>query len=229
MTAIKILLIEDDVDVSDAVATVLNKKNYQVTQVFDGEQGLQQALTDNYDLLLLDNMLPRLNGMTLLSEYRKKRLTPVIFLTACGTEEQCIDGLKLGADDYITKPFNMTVLQLRIDAVLRRISSSASSKRQRIETLPEAAIKLDVEAMALTCNGQSQILTPLEFDLVTELLTQQGQVLSKEYLYQVVLNKPFTRYDRSLDVHISNIRAKLARLSNDHVIKTVHGKGYKML
>ena len=224
-----ILLIEDDVEVSNAVSTVLNKKQYQVTQVFDGAEGLSEALAKSYDLILLDSMLPNMSGPELLREFRKYASTPVVFLTACGTEQQCIDGLKLGADDYITKPFNMTVLQLRIDAILRRLSSTDERKTTTRECDSSDALTLDFDAMTLTFQQQAQVLTPLEYDILTEFLANQGEVLSKEYLYQAALNKPFTRYDRSLDVHISNIRAKMALLTTEHTIKTVHGKGYKML
>lgn len=223
----RILLIEDDRVVSDGLADVLRPKGYNVRQCFDGKDGLMAALNQTFDLVLLDKLLPVMDGLEVLKRLRRHRNTPVMMLTACGAEQDRIDGFSDGADDYLPKPFNMTELLLRIEALLRRSMGLLQPKASADSALAEAGLTLDNRSQQLSCNGQDIELTPLEFDLLQMLSTNRTEVLSKPYLYQAVLNKPFSRYDRSLDMHISNLRAKLATVLPDkQLIKTVRGKGY---
>lgn len=219
-----ILLIEDDIDVSNTIARMLQTKGYDTDQCFNGQDGLIAAANPRYDLILLDYMLPKVDGLEILRKLRGHSETPVIMLSACGAEEDRIAGLNDGADDYLPKPFSMTELLLRIRAVLRR--------RFPPDTQPTVSghtedLLLNSAALTVKKEDIEVELTPIEFELISILRNNRGEVLTKPFLYQSVLKKPFNRYDRSLDMHISNLRSKLSPLLTENMaIKTVHGKGY---
>lgn len=221
----RILLIEDDADVSDSVAELLTRQGYHVRQCFDGRDGLTTAINQSFHLILLDKMLPQLDGLEVLQRLRKYRDTPVIMLTACGAEQDRIDGFTGGADDYLPKPFNMTELQLRIEALLRR-SMAAAKPAQQSKTIEDNGLRLNTALEQLEVEDEPVELTPIEFALIKTFVTHKGEVLSKPYLYQLVLKKPFSRYDRGLDMHVSNLRAKLGKYSNIGRIVTFRGQGY---
>ncbi|USD39734.1 response regulator transcription factor [Ferrimonas sp. SCSIO 43195] len=221
-----LLLIEDDIEVGQSLASLLRRKGHQVEVAIDGEQGLDYALNNNYHLILLDKLLPKLDGLEVLRQLRQKKDTPVMMLTACGAEQQRIDGFIEGADDYQSKPLNTTELLLRIDALLRR--SRAAAVPLPASTAPSDELVLDREARSARWRDSEISLTPVEYQLLEVFLGHRDEVLSKPYLYQLVLNKPHGRYDRSLDMHVSNLRSKLGGLMpGKAIIKTVHGKGYR--
>lgn len=225
VTPARILLIEDDREVSNSVAEILNKKGYHTVQSYNGREGLVTAINQQFHLILLDKMLPELDGLELLHRLRKYRDTPVVMLSACGAEQDRIDGFSSGADDYLPKPFNMTELLFRIEALLRRSMSSAKSETCAGQ-IKDGAICLDTKKKCLASSEGDIELTPIEYELLKTFLTHKDEVLSKPYLYQLILNKPFSRYDRSLDMHISNLRSKMAPLVEAHKIKTIRGQGY---
>jgi len=222
----RVLIVEDDNTLNELLARQLGQRGYNVVQCFDGQDGLSQALSGSFNLILLDVLLPGLDGFELLSQLRQQQCTPVIMLTACGAEEDRISGFQCGADDYLAKPFNITELMLRIEAVLRRSQSLI---------VPEVKTRLVFQELVLeqtthTASLAETVLdlTPMEFDLLWALLQSREEVLSKPYLYQELMGRPFSRYDRSLDMHVSKLRRKLQTAGFDagH-IQTVHGQGYR--
>lgn len=222
----RILLIEDDQTVNNTLADVLRPLGYHIQQCFNGREGLSAAINHSFHLILLDKLLPDLDGLDVLQRLRKYKDTPVMMLTACGAEQDRIAGFSGGADDYLPKPFNMTELKLRIEALLRR--SMRLNDAQDFRTVAEEGdLKLDAGQLRVSLNDQHTELTPIEFDLLQALISHHDEVLSKPYLYPLILSKPFSRYDRSLDMHVSNLRGKLSAIAPDKkLIKTVRGKGY---
>ncbi|WAE54718.1 response regulator transcription factor [Stutzerimonas frequens] len=221
-----VLVIEDDELLSIQLGELLRLQGYAVRLSGSGESGLAMALADAPDLVLLDVMLPGINGLAVLRRLREQQQTPVIMLTACGAEEERIRGLRHGADDYLSKPFNLTELQLRIDAILRRTRSTDSRPAQP-SSLQIDALMLERQGLRARVAEKDLALTPLQFRLLWQLLLQRGEVLTKPYLYRVVLERDYSGYDRSLDMHISRIRRRLteAGLAADR-LQTLHGRGY---
>lgn len=224
----RILLIEDDNEVSDTVAAVLKNKGYHIQQCYNGADGLMTAINQPFHLILLDKLLPGLDGLELLQRLRQHRDTPVIMLTACGAEKDRIDGFNSGADDYLPKPFSLPELLLRVSALLRRTLPQDNRHEQHL--IVQGDLKLNRRELQLWVCGGEVSVTPIEFELLWELLSYHNEVLSKPFLYQRVLRREFSRYDRSLDMHLSRIRRKLtsAGLTADR-LKTVHGKGYRFV
>ncbi len=222
----EVLIIEDDQVLSAQLGELLRLQGYAVRLSLLGESGLAMALADAPDLVLLDVMLPDLNGFSVLRRLREQQQTPVIMLTACGAEEERIRGLRHGADDYLAKPFNLTELQLRIDAILRR-TRSAETRPAQPSSLEVDTLVLDRRRLHARVGDRDLALTPLQFRLLWQLLLQRGEVLSKPYLYRVVFEREHSGYDRSLDMHISRIRRRLADagLAADR-LQTLHGRGY---
>ncbi|MCC5883304.1 MAG: response regulator transcription factor [Halomonas sp.] len=225
----RILVVEDDRTLNAQIASLLEGKGYRTQQSYEGEGALLCALSQHFDLILLDVLLPTLDGFEVLDRLRKTRHTPVMMLTACGAEEERILGYRRGADDYVPKPFGFTELLLRIEALLRRTLGS-TDQRADPDELTLGPLKLDRSTMDVRHGSAGITLTPIQFRLLWSLVLHQGQVLSKPYLYQLVLEREFSRYDRSLDMHLSRVRRKLieAGLAADR-LQTVHGKGYCFL
>lgn len=219
-----ILVVEDDPVLNDQIAVLLGGNGYCFTQCFDGESALELAISSNYSLILLDIMLPGKDGLSVLNILRSCNSTPVIVVSAKHAEEERIMGLSAGADDYLAKPFNSQELLLRIDAVIRRSN--------RNENVTNASLQIDNLVLCLTTKqvlvGDADVsLTPTEFGLLSILVQNIQQVLSKAFLYQAVLNKQYSQYDRSLDMHMSRVRKKLMEKGWDGSrLQTVHGKGY---
>ncbi|MCV2403748.1 response regulator transcription factor [Marinomonas sp. C2222] len=221
----RILIIEDDAFLGEKVSQLLESKGCFTEVYRDGEQGLLAALKSSFDLILLDIMLPSINGLKVLSLLRKERQTPVMMLTALGAEEDRIKGLSFGADDYLPKPFNFTEMSLRVDALLRRTLQNTPSKN--VLTLEDDFLSLTRMDHQVTYQSHAIDLTPIQFKLLWLLVENKSSTLSKAYLSQSALGKPHNQYDRSLDMHISRIRKKLVSVGmpSEH-ITTVHGKGY---
>lgn len=224
----KILIIEDDPILNDQLASLLSDRGYVVDQCFDGEDGLAQALKQQHQLVLLDVMLPKCDGFSLLGILRKTCQTPVMMLSAKGAEEERIQGFSQGVDDYLTKPFSRTELLLRIEAILRRCYA---------EPLPNISQHLVIDKLSINrmeqraiANEQLLELTPIQFELLWNLMFYRGEVLSKAFLYQAVLNRNFGDHDRSLDMHLSRLRRKLIAADwQGERLRTVHGKGYCLI
>ncbi|MEZ9821912.1 response regulator transcription factor [Shewanella sp. 10N.286.45.A1] len=225
MSGISILLIEDDNTLNNYLADLLIKSDYDVQQCFDGIMGLSLASSKQYDLILLDKMLPKLDGVSLLKALRKTSQQPVIMISAKGAEEERILGLQHGADDYIAKPFNTQELLLRIESILRR-SLSISAPKTPAELIVDG-LTINPKNQTIYVNSKKLDCTTIQFKLLWELVSQQHKIVTKADLYQTVLNKKLGAYDRSLDMHLSRVRRKLneANWLGDR-LQTVHGKGY---
>lgn len=222
----RVLVVEDDPILNNQITSLLASRGYSAYPRYEGEAGLMSALSQPFDLILLDVLLPRLGGFEVLNRLRKTRQTPVIMLTACGAEEERILGYSCGADDYVPKPFSFTELMLRIEALLRRTLGSPDP-RTDTDILSVGPLTLHRPSQSVHFRQSPVILTPIQFRLLWILLRHQGETLSKPYLYQVVLEREFSRYDRSLDMHLSRVRRKLveAGMPPDR-LQTQHGKGY---
>lgn len=226
MESTKILIIEDDVTMSDQIARLLQDKGYSTHQCHDGKQGLATALCEKFDLILLDVLLPNMNGFSVLNQLRKQNQTPVMMVTACGAEQERIKGFSNGADDYLPKPFSFVELLLRINALLRR---TLNRQEASLETfcLSDGEISLNRTKSQALYSDQDLMLTPIQFKLLWTLIKNKGEVLSKPLLYQTVLDRTFSRYDRSLDMHMSRVRKKLVDAGLPPArLTTLHGKGY---
>lgn len=220
----KLLLVDDDAELSQMLEQILTREGYQLTLAADGETGLERALSGSYDLILLDVMLPGIDGFRLLQHLRQQsRSTPVIMLTARGDDDDRVAGLELGADDYLPKPFNPRELVARIKALLRRSPNTTV----RPEPSEYAGFYVDPLNNQVRCDKQQLDLTPTEFDILRALVQGKGQVVSKDQLSVAALGRQLAPFDRSLDVHISNIRKKIDH--NPERIQTVRGRGYRLL
>ncbi|MCL1112122.1 MULTISPECIES: response regulator [Shewanella] len=222
----RILLIDDDVGLSDLLSQLLELEGFALTQAFDGEQGLSLAQQQDFDLILLDVMLPKLNGFEVLRALRQRKQTPVLMLTARGDEIDRVVGLEIGADDYLPKPFNDRELVARIRAILRR-AQTRQQETQVDDMMQFGDLRLDPTRQETYCNEQLIILTGTEFLLLFHLLEKSGELVTKESLSENVLGKKLMPFDRSLDMHLSNLRKKLPERQDGRPrVKTLRGKGY---
>lgn len=221
----RILIIEDDRPLSNQLADLLTRHGHHTAQCYDGQQGLMQAIRNQFDLVLLDVLLPGLDGFSALLRLRRRSQVPVIIMSACHAEEERIKGLQQGADDYLPKPFNVTELLLRIDALLRRCQTRPP---QASAQLAYGALRLDRRLQLAQYGGTPLALTCLQFRLLWTLTENRGAVLSKPFLYQRVMEKEFSRYDRGLDMHLSRVRRKLTQAGMPaDALLTIYGKGYR--
>jgi two-component system, OmpR family, response regulator CpxR len=224
----RILVIDDDMELCGLVGEYLEAEGFQVKSVHDGETGLQCALGENHVLVVLDVMLPGINGFEVLRRIRNRSRIPVLLLTARGEDVDRIVGLEIGADDYLPKPFNPRELVARIHAILRRTrSSEAPPPHQPGEILQVGDVELDPATRSVRLAGRPVDLTSVEFNLLQVLLSEAGRVVTRERLADAVLSRKFTPFDRSIDMHVSKVRKKLGDTDGgtEH-IKTVRGVGY---
>lgn len=218
----RILIIDDDEELCELVSEYLAGEGFQTEAVHDGESGLQQALSNEYDLVTLDVMLPKKNGFDVLRELRRTSKVPVLMLTARGEDTERIVGLETGADDYLAKPFNPRELVARLRAILRRIETPLEEDKLKVDD-----VEIQISARSVVKNGEDLTLTSVEFDLLKELLKHAGKVIKKEDLSETVLERKLSPFDRSLDMHISNLRKKLGvRDDQSERIKTIRSVGY---
>lgn len=226
----KILLIDDDQELSQLVIDYLTLDGFVLELAADGVTGLAKAQTGQYQLILLDVMLPGMDGLSLLRQLRQSSYCPVLMLTARGDDIDRIVGLELGADDYLAKPFNPRELSARVKAILRRVELIQQSQSEQQQSLLELnQVQLNRQNRQVHCRGQLLTLTATEFQLLEYLMRHAGQVITKENLSKAVLGRTLQQYDRSLDVHISNIRKKLAGCDPQEKIQTLRGSGYLFL
>lgn len=220
----RLLVIEDDPVLSADLLAYFRQRRHQVTVHRDGATGLAAARAERFDLVMLDILLPGLNGLQVLAELRRDNPVPVILLSALGDEQDRITGLVRGADDYLPKPFSMAELAVRVDAVLRRV---ALERRAPPGDQRAGGLTLDGTEQRAFYNGTPLALTTSEFRLLQLLLEQPDQVLSKAFLYQSVLHRGYGRHDRSLDLHVSHLRRKLRDAGiPGQPLRTVWGQGY---
>ncbi|MGY5540180.1 response regulator [Vibrio brasiliensis] len=225
-----ILLIDDDTELTSLLKEVLSFEGFDVSEANNGEEGLAR-LSDDVDLILLDVMMPKLNGMETLKRLREDWQTPVLMLTAKGEEIDRVIGLELGADDYLPKPFSDRELLARIRAILRRTQSSANGKQSKNSDCVEYQdIQIYPGKQEAYCQGQLLDLTTTEFALLSHFVQNPGQTLTKETLSLDVLGKRLAAFDRAIDMHVSNLRKKLPdREDGKSRIKTLRGRGYLLV
>src|SRR6201987_389795 len=222
----RILVIDDDVELCGLVGEYLEAEGFQVDCVHNGEQGLERARRDEYVLIVLDVMLPGINGFDVLRRIRDTSRIPVLLLTARGQDVDRIVGLEIGADDYLPKPFNPRELVARIRAVLRRTRADGSGSAAAPEVGSGGDVELDPATRTVKLEGKPVDLTSVEFNLLEVLLREAGRVVPRERLVNAVLSRKFSPFDRSIDMHVSKVRKKLGDTENDEHIKTVRGVGY---
>ena len=222
----KILLVEDEEKLARMVEMELKYEGYEVAKAADGRTGLELALTGDYDLVLLDIMLPALNGMEVLRRLRRESLVPGIMLTARDTVMDKVAGLDAGADDYITKPFAIEELLARIRAALRNKAEGAADTPAQVGKLTAGPLTMDVERHEVEVDGQSVELTRREFDLLRYLLEHKGKVVSREALLDHVWGFDFVGETNTVDVYIRFLRTKIDERFSIKLIHTVRGVGY---
>ena len=225
----KLLIIDDDQKLCLLLAEYLEPVGFNVETVHDGREGVSRACGGDFDLIVLDVMLPGENGFEVLRQIRAHRDTPVIMLTARGDDVDRIIGLEMGADDYLPKPFNTRELVARIKTVLRRTKPD----REELVVSPSAKklvigdVEMDLGTRNVVCSGRSVELTSVEFNLLEQLLKNAGELVSREELTQKVLGRQLTAYDRSIDGYVSKLRKKLGHeVSGSERIKAIRSVGY---
>jgi two-component system response regulator CpxR len=227
VTVDRILIIDDDVELCSLVGEYLEAEGFQVEATHDGSRGLDRALNGDYVLIVLDVMLPGLNGFEVLRRLRETSHAPVLLLTARGEDVDRIVGLEIGADDYLPKPFNPRELVARIRAILRRTKVPAGGGSSVPDIVRVGDIELDPATRIVKHSGEPIDLTSVEFSLLEVLLREAGRVVTRERLAEAVLSRKFSPFDRSIDMHVSKVRRKLGDTEEgaEH-IKTVRGVGY---
>jgi two-component system phosphate regulon response regulator PhoB len=219
-----VLIIEDDKDILNLVAWHLKAADYEVLKAEDGVSGLETALREKPDLVVLDLMLPGMDGLDVCKTLKRNKETgamPIIMLTARGEEADRIVGLELGADDYVVKPFSPRELVLRVQAVMRRAAAPAPAQ----DVLAEEGIAVDVQAHRVWIDGEEVVLTATEFKLLSELMHNRGRVLTRDRLLDRVWGYQFEGYARTVDTHIRRLRQKLGPYA--HLVETIRGVGYR--
>lgn len=224
---ISILIIEDEVGISNIERKYLEKEGYLVDQSFNGEDALIKTKENRYDLILLDLMLPGVSGEEIMEYIRTNSETPVIMVTAKVEEEQIVKGLKLGADDYISKPFSPKEMVQRVKTVLRRVEKYNLPKSEWLN-IDNGRIKIDFDNHKLLKNGQEVSLTNNEFKIIQTLFSNPQKIFTREEIIEIAFGMHYDAYDRAIDTHIKNIRHKIEdQPKSPKYIKTVYGVGYK--
>ena len=237
----KILLVDDDVELTNLLAELLSLEGFDIHVVHNGQEALTELELQTYDIILLDIMMPVLNGIETLKQLRQKLTTPVLMLSARDDDIDRVLGLELGADDYLPKPFNDRELVARIKAILRRtagnsplatdvITPSSQTAEENSKQLSFGGVELHPGRQQAIFEGKDLELTGTEFALLQMLMRNPGQILSRELLSLAILGKSLTPYDRAIDMHISNLRKKLPE-RNDNLpwFKTLRGRGYLLV
>ena len=215
----KILLIEDEKLLADSIAVILRGKGFEVETVYDGESGAQYAELGVYDLLILDVMMPKMDGWEVLKTIRKYSQVPVIMLTARSEERDELQGFSLGVDEYISKPFSPKILVARVEAILRRSNASGG------DALSVGGILIDKVAHQVTIDGKEVELSFKEFELLSYFVENQGIALSREKILNNVWNYDYFGDARTIDTHVKKLRSKMG--DKGDYIKTIWGMGYK--
>lgn len=219
-----ILVVDDATSVRQLLQDYLTQQGYQIVTAANGEEAIYAARHSNPDLILLDIMMPRMDGFEFLRQYRKEKQTPIIVITAREEETDAVLGLELGADDYVIKPFRMRELASRVRAVLRRGEAASDSNR----TLQSGALTLDPATHTVSINNKPADLTRLEFDLLTLLMSAPGRVFTREKISERLADSGFAGLERTLNVHIRNLRSKIeSNPAEPEYIETVFGVGYR--
>jgi len=220
---VRILLIDDDAELCSLLVEFLTREGFSIECEHEGKRGLERALHGGFDLIVLDVMLPGLDGFEILRRLRAESRIPVLMLTARGEDMDRIAGLEMGADDYLAKPFNPRELLARIRAILRRIERPPSPEGP----LEVNGVRIDPGTREVSANGRKIEVTTFEFDILEVLMRSAGQVVSRDDLMEHLYNRKATAFDRSVDMHISHLRKKLE--TGQPLIKTIRGAGYQFV
>jgi heavy metal response regulator len=217
----RILLIEDDKSIAHFIKKGLRESYFAVDIAYDGEEGLYLALNERYDLFILDIMLPKTDGIEILKSVRERGIdTPVIFLTAKDTERDIVNGLNLGADDYMVKPFSINEFLARIKAILRR------TKKERVSRLHVEDLALDLNTHKVSRGGRRIDLTPKEYALLEYLMENEGQILTRTMISESIWDYHFDSLTNVIDVHVYNLRNKIDKGFEPKLLHTIRGVGY---
>lgn len=219
----RVLLADDDVELSEMLTEYLEREGFSVAAVHDGEAAARLAVEGGFQIVVLDVMMPRVDGIEALRRIRQSSRVPVIMLTARGDDVDRIVGLELGADDYVTKPCTPRELTARLRAILRRVQPQAEDAGP----LSAGGLTLWPQRRRVEWRGRSIELTSMEFNLLEVLMRNAGRIVSKKELSEQALGRPLARFDRSVDVHLSSIRHKLGEAAG--LIRTVRGMGYHLV
>jgi two-component system response regulator CpxR len=219
---VRILIVDDDEELAGLLSELLTREGFRVDMQHDGVRGLATALGGGYDLMVLDVMLPGMDGFEILRRVRRESRLPVLMLTARGEDEDRIIGLELGADDYLPKPFNTRELVARVRAIMRRLEERRPGIKLEVN-----GITIDPGTRDVTRDGVPVEVTTFEFDILETLMRAAGRVVSRDDLMEELYGRKATPFDRSVDMHISHLRKKLE--GDKPLIKTVRGVGYQFV
>lgn len=215
----KVLIVEDEENIASFINMELSHEGYKTEMCNDGKEGLEKALEKDFDMIILDLMLPTLNGLEVCRRLRKSKHTPIIMLTARDNVMDKVSGLQMGADDYIVKPFAIEELLARIETILRRVNLSNNNT----STLKFKDITIDIEDRIVKCGDEVVNLTTTEYELLLQLIRHENKVLTRDYLLEHVWGYDYDAETNVVDVYIRHLRSKL---KNDDYIHTVRGVGY---
>lgn len=219
----KILIIEDDVTINGLLRSIIEKNGYIVDNAYNGIDGLAMGLHEDYCLILLDLMLPEKTGEDIVKELRRVKETPIIVLSAKSEIYNRVELLQLGVDDYITKPFDIDEVLLRIQAVLRRTS------RQETEDITFHELVIKTDSKRIFVNGEELVCTATEYAILELLMKNPSRIFSKRTLYELVMGEDYLQEDNTMNVHISNLRRKITKHTDKKYIETVYGMGYRLV
>lgn len=225
----KILLVEDDIEISTMLKNFLITENFEVITALDGESACEKFFSDNFSLVLLDLMIPKMNGMEVMSKIREHNTVPIIIISAKDTDSDKTLGLGLGADDYITKPFSVTEVLARIKANIRRSTQYAMGTSMEQPVITQGVLSMNLNDYSVKKNGKEIELTAKEFEILKLLLQNPKKVYTKEQIYSLVWNDAYLGDENAVNVHISRLRTKIEDNPRDpQYIITVWGIGYKL-
>lgn len=225
----KILLVEDDIEISTMLKNFLITENFEVITALDGESACEKFFSDNFSLVLLDLMIPKMNGMEVMSKIREHNTVPIIIISAKDTDSDKTLGLGLGADDYITKPFSVTEVLARIKANIRRNTQYAMGTSMEQSVITQGVLSMNLNDYSVKKNEKEIELTAKEFEILKLLLQNPKKVYTKEQIYSLVWNDAYLGDENAVNVHISRLRTKIEDNPRDpQYIITVWGIGYKL-
>lgn len=219
----RILIIEDDITINGLLRSIIEKSGYAADSAYNGTDGLSMGLHEGYSLILLDLMLPEKSGEDIIKELRRANTTPIIVLSAKGEIHDRVELLRLGADDYITKPFDIDEVLLRIQAVLRR------SAQQDANELVFRELVIKTDSKRVFVNDGELVCTATEYAILELLMKNPDRIFSKRALYELVTGEDYMQEDNTMNVHISNLRRKIAKHTDVKYIETVYGMGYRLI
>lgn len=224
----KILIVEDDLSVSEMIQDYLEKEGYKVVTAFEGEEGMQKFQNATFDLIILDIMMPKLNGIEVMKQIRRDSSVPILIVSAKDTDVEKVLGLELGADDYIAKPFSMIELSARVKSALRRATSYSEAKKEE-NVIHYKALTIDINNYSVQKNGEEIKLTSKEFDILKLFLKHPNNVFTKAQIYTTVWNNDYFGDENVINVHIRRLREKIEDnpAKPDYII-TIWGIGYKL-